>query len=371
MSAEHLIQSNIDDTVTQMKFYPSENFNILATGGWDKQIRIFNINAKITSISNILDNDEKAEISSEFKTSIQHQSPILTLDWLYNSDKIITGCGDGSVNIVDFQKNNLQKIGQHNSLVKEVISYKEMPNIIFSGGCDGAVNIWDIRSNGINPIQSCQLKNKVFSMCLGGNLLVVSLSQCVSGYFNLSNLQKGKFSPEILYMSLLKDPLTRVSMLKNNIGYIQGCIGGRVTVKYIDLYKKLVIDENKALKDENDFSFKCHRDFSYGNDTAKLYPINDICVNPKYGSVCTVGGDGQYSLWNIEKQSKIGERYNLNIVTNNDKTPLTACCYNQCGNILAFSSGYDWSLGIREASKYRPPRIHVRFLTKNLRNKSD
>ena len=49
----------------------------------------------------------------------------------------------------------------------------------------------------------------------------------------------------------------------------------------------------------NSFSFKCHR------VDKDVYPINDVVFSPTFSTLASVGADGTYSIWNIERHTKI------------------------------------------------------------------
>ena len=102
-----------------------------------------------------------------------------------------------------------------------------------------------------------------------------------------------------------------------------------------------------------------------GNNIIYTYPINDIAVNPFYGTICTAGGDGNFTIWDLEKRRRIIEKKNLE-----DKTPLTACEYNKMGDLLVYASGYDWSKGAQYAHLYPRPKIYVHYVKKNERKSS-
>ena len=43
-----------------------------------------------------------------------------------------------------------------------------------------------------------------------------------------------------------------------------------------------------------------------GNDkVVQAHQINDMSVNPVYGSVATAGGNGAYTIWDIGQKSRI------------------------------------------------------------------
>ena len=357
MKEDHLIPVLIDDSISCLRFFPSNEINYLASGGWDSKLRLFEIQYQIINQSY---NSEKVQINSKQINICQHKSPILSMAWLGNSGVIITGCVDGSVNYVDNQKNIFNKIGQHDNGCKEVL-YLDNYNVIMTGGWDGKLNIWDLRSQ--KPLCSYQFKNKIYTMSCGKNLLVVGLSELVMAYFNLQNLQKNIFKPESFFNSHLKEQTKKVVVFNNDTGFIEGSIEGRVAIKFINLnYPPNINKDTNCLQNEKDFAFRCHREVK--NGVCYVYPINDISINPIYGSVCTAGGDGKYSIWDLQDKSRINDRENID-----DNCPLTACNYNSIGNLLAYSSGYDWCKGAEYAKDYSRPKIFIHYLQNNHRNK--
>ena len=358
MNEDHLIPVLIDDSISCLKFFPSKEINYLSSGGWDSKLRLFEIQYQIINQSYLY---EKVQIDSKQINICQHKSPILSMAWLGNSGAIITGCVDGSVNYVDIQKNSFNKIGQHNNGCKEVL-YLDNYNLIMTGGWDGKLNVWDFRSP--DPICSYQFNNKIYTMSCGNNLLVLGLSELVMAYFNLQNLQKNIFKPELFFYSHLREQTRKVAAFNNDTGFIEGSIEGRVAVKFINLnFTPNINKDTNCIQSEKDFAFRCHRDIK--NGICYVYPINDICINPIYGSVCTAGGDAKYSIWDLQDKSKINERENVD-----DKCPLTSCNYNSVGNLLAYASGYDWSKGAEYAKEYIRPKIFIHYLQNNHRKKN-
>ena len=357
---DHKIPVLIEDTVQNLKFFPSKNIDYLASGGWDSTLRLYEINYRIMS-QNL--NADIVELSSEQKDVCKHQSPILSLTWKGNSGALYTGCVDGSINYVDCQKNNFIKIGGHQSGCKEVL-YLDNYDALLTGGWDGALKLWDLRSK--DPIMTYQFFNKIYSMSYKKNLLVLSMSENTMAYFNLDNLQKNKFEPELIYSSHTKAHIRKVLVRNEGNGYLEGSSEGRIAIKYISFYLKPTIigDDNYGINTDKDFAFKCHRELKTIDNikTVQVFPINDMCINPAYGSVISVGGDGKYCVWDIIEKSRIHERKNFD-----DKTPLTACDCNLNGNLLAYSSGYDWSRGAQFAHLYTRPKIFIHYLQLNER----
>ena len=357
MSQDHLIPVLIDDSISCLGFFPSKEINYLSSGGWDSKLRLFEIKYQTINQSYFYEN---IQIDSKQINICQQKSPILSMDWLGNSGAILTGCVDGSVNYVDNQKNIFNKIGQHNYGCKEVL-YIDNYNLVMTGGWDGKLNIWDLRSQ--NPVISYQFKNKIYTMSYKNNLLVVGLSELVMAYFNLQKLQKNIFQPELIFKSSLKEQTKKVEVINDASGFVQSSIEGKVAVKYLSLNSLPQTNKDTfCIENENDFSFRCHREVK--NNTCNIYAINDISINPVFNSVCTCGGDGKYCIWDLQARIRIKERENFN-----DNCPLTACCFNPKGNLLVYSSGYDWSKGADSAKYFSRPKIFIHYLKNNERKK--
>ena len=356
---DHLIQVSIEDTVQCLSFFPAKNIDFLASGGWDSKLRLFEINYQTVSQNST---EEIVNINSTQKNECKHQSPILSLVWKGTSGGLFTGCTDGSINYIDCQKNIFTKLGEHQGGCKSVL-YEDNYNILLTGGWDGALKLWDLRSN--NPIISYQFYNKIYSMSYSKNLLVVALSENVMAYFNLDKLRENKFEPELIYSSHTSGHIKKILVLNEGNCYLEGSSEGRIAVKYINFYKKPVLNgENCGIQTEEDFAFKCHREIKTigNNKVVQVYPINDMSVNPVYGSVASAGGNGKFTIWDINRKSRIYDRNNCD-----DKTPLTAIEYNNDGTLLAYASGYDWSRGSQYANLYSRPKIYIHYVQRNER----
>ena len=254
-------------------------------------------------------------------------------------------------------KKNSTTIGNHKFACKEVI-YHQNYNILLTGGWDGIINIFDLRSSG--PILSYQFENKVYSMSCVKDLLVVGLSELKIGYFNLAQLQNRQFQPEITFESHLKYQTRRVCCFTEGNGFAEGSIEGRVAIKYVNLNTQPVLNDQHCISSNEDFAFRCHRNTSV--NPPLVYPVNDIAFNPVYGTFATVGGDGAYIFWDKDAKSRLKQGSTL------DKAPITACDYSGSGDIFAYAIGYDWSKGASEYGKYQT-KIGIRYLVDNEKKK--
>lgn len=64
--------------------------------------------------------------------------------------------------------------------------------------------------------------------------------------------------------------------------------------------------------------------------------MNAISFHPVHGTLATVGSDGRFSFWDKDARTKLKTSEQLD-------QPITACCFNNNGNIFAYASSYDWS----------------------------
>lgn len=67
-----------------------------------------------------------------------------------------------------------------------------------------------------------------------------------------------------------------------------------------------------------------------------LFQVNAISFHPVHGTLATVGSDGRFSFWDKDARTKLKTSEQLD-------QPITACCFNNTGNIFAYASSYDWS----------------------------
>jgi len=345
-NGDYLINSVIDDTISSMKWYPNKDSFILATGGWDCKVRLFNINYQVNN------NGASANFNSSLALTSQFENPILSLAWIPDqSPNIVTGSTDGSISLIDLTQNKQSLIGKHDAGVKDVC-FLQGPNVVISGGWDNRVCFWDLRQPN-KPALFFDLGKKIYSMSLANHLLVVAMADRVLTYFNLSKLGGNNFGPELRFESHLKYQTRCVSAFPEANGYAIGSIEGRVAVKYINFNEvKPFNDEVKQMSHNDDFAFRCHRT---GDNNSDVYPVNAIAFNQTYGTFCTGGGDGQWMIWDKDSRTRLKQGGFTN------KAAITALDYSFNGDILAFAGGYDWSKGYAYENCY-PPKIGLHYL---------
>jgi mRNA export factor len=219
-------------------------------------------------------------------------------------------------------------------------------NVLLSGGWDGKLNLWDLRSP--NPALSCDMGKRVYTMSLSFPLLVVGFSDRYVSYFNMNKVGQ-TFQPEATFESHLKYQTRRIATFPERDGYAIGSIEGRVAIKYVDLNRQPEINqESKSMNSKDDFAFRCHR------NNEEVYPVNDIAFNPLHGTFCTGGGDGTWIIWDKDSRSRLKQG------TIQNKAPITALDYSSNGDLLAYASGYDWAKGVAYENTFQP-KLSIHF----------
>ena len=347
-TTDYFIPEAPDDSVSMMRFYPSPQNNLLATGGWDCKVRLWEIQyQQMIGSSNCKDNARSSLTYGEML-----ENPILSIAWQGTNPAILAGCADGSIYLLDVQKKTKNLLGRHDAGCKDMI-YNPQLNILISGGWDNYLKVWDFRSN--NPVITRQESGRIFSMSNVNNLLVVAMNDRNISYYNLTKLQQsGQLIPDVQCKSQLKYQTRRVCCFTEGDGYAIGSIEGRCAIKYVNLGEAPQINkETGATTTKEDFTFKCHKTDA---SMPEVFPVNDIAFNPRHGTFGTVGGDGIYAIWDKQSRSK------LRFASLTSKSPITACDYSSNGDLFAYAAGYDWAKGSSGDGQFKP-RIGIRVLT--------
>lgn len=346
---DYMIPDPIDDTIQSVKFSQNKQaMNILASGGWDAKLRIWEVNYAATGNS--------CQFNSKLVYTTSSPEPILSLCWQPDSVNLFSSSTDGNITCHNLTNFSSTVIGKHEQGVKELCWMNNL-NLLVSGGWDGKISVWDLKSN--NPIATYDTGKKVYSMSCNFPLLIAALSEKLICYFNLNKIQQTGFFPEAIFESHLKYQTRAISVFTEANGYAIGSIEGRVAIKYVDVNKVPEINpETKQMNHQEDFAFRCHR----VGDPADVFPVNSIAFNPVYGTFCTGGGDGTWLIWDKASKSRLKLGQFPSPQNNNVKLPITALDYSLNGDLLAYAGGYDWSKGIVGEGSF-PAKLGIHYCT--------
>lgn len=361
---DYKFTDQIDDTVQVLKFYPVAGQNILASGGWDCKLRIWNVQYQVNTNNmnsmyrtNHVQPPPEVNYMAPMISAQTFQNPILSLAWKANTSQVYVSDCEGGIFSHDVQTNQTTQIGSHKAGCKELAFHEtNQMSILISAGWDGFLNFWDLRQQ--NPVLSISMNKKIYSMSLSNNLLVIGMEKRMISYFNLLKLGGNNFVKEAEFESHLKYQTRCVAAFSQGCGYAIGSIEGRIAIKNIDFNKLPGIDQKtNIMTEQGDFAFRTHRS---GNNNSDVYAVNQIAFNKPYGTFASCGGDGTFFIW--DKNSKA----RLKIGQNEDKAPITAIDFSANGEILAYASGYDWSKGLNGENLHKP-RLGLHYLIEDER----
>ncbi|XP_051562646.1 mRNA export factor-like isoform X4 [Myxocyprinus asiaticus] len=276
------------------------------------------------------------------KAQQMHTGPVLDVCWSDDGSKVFTASCDKTAKMWDLNSNQATQIAQHDGPIR-TIHWIKAPNYscIMTGSWDKTLKFWDTRSP--NPMMSLQMPERCYCADVVYPMAVVATAERGLIVYQLEN-QPSEFRR---IDSPLKHQHRCVAIFKDKqnkpTGFALGSIEGRVAIHYIN-------PPNPA---KDNFTFKCHR--SNGTNTATpqdIYAVNAISFHPVHGTLATVGSDGRFSFWDKDARTKLKTSEQLD-------QPITACCFNNNGNIFAYASSYDWSKG---HEYYNPQKKNYIFL---------
>ena len=150
----------------------------------------------------------------------------------------------------------------------------------------------------------------------------------------IANLQEtlnsGKINPALAVASPLKYQTRHVEAFPWGDGYAVTSIEGRCGIKNIDF-------NNPQEKHKDDFNFWAHR-----KPDNTVFPVHQAAFNFKFNTFVTVGGDGQYYIWDKTNRKRLKTK-------EVSQVPMTACAMASDASMMAFALGYDWAAGCNKA----------------------
>mmetsp|Transcript_20985 Transcript_20985/g.30075 ORF Transcript_20985/g.30075 Transcript_20985/m.30075 type:complete len:366 (-) Transcript_20985:144-1241(-) len=292
---------------------------MLMATSWDCTVTCFEIQSNSQGQVNIVNRGQ-----------IRHDAPVLCSDISTDNITAFSGGCDGAVKMWNVTQGPTaaQTIGTHEQPVK-CLKYMADTKTLLTGSWDKTLKVWDLRQP--TPAATIQLSERVYCMDTKGQAVVSVTADKQVSVFNITSGSKfSEFQSPLVYQPRC------VSIFSNNLGFALGCIEGRIAIECFDelQYKKNQTGAtlNKPKGSEN-FAFKCHRD---QND---IFSVNAIAFHPK-NTFCSAGSDGVLSFWDKEARYKLSNFDQFKRVC-----PITDVKFNEMGNYLFYSLSYDWSRG--------------------------
>jgi len=305
--------SSGNDGVSSLIWSPVSNH--LVSTNWDGGVRCWEVQ------------EQGGQIRSMPKAQVNHenQSPVLCSCFSPDGSTVFSGGADKAVRMWNLAQaapssNGLsQQIGVHNSPVKS-IGFLKSTNLVVSGGWDKFLKFWDARQP--NPVGQIELPERCYDLDVRDGLLVVACA----GRHILAYDVAGQPREHSRRESPLKYQTRCIAAFPDQTGFAVGSIEGRVGIHYL-----------QKVQGKDSFAFKCHR-----QDT-NAFSVNAICFH-NVGTFATVGGDGVINFWDKDNKQRLKGCPAIN-------RTIPCANFNATGNLFAYASSYDWSMG---SSFYSP-----------------
>lgn len=289
------------DSISSLCFSPVGNF--LVATSWDNQVRCWEIQKQGNNVM------------SAPKAATSHEKPVLCSAWKEDGTVVFSGGCDNQVKMWQLASGGqAQTIGTHDQPVKEVAWIPQM-NLLVSGSWDKNLRYWDCRQQ--SPVHTQQLPDKCYALSVRHPLMVVGTADRNLVVFNLQN-------PQVEFRKIaspLKYQTRCVAAFPDQQGFLVGSIEGRVGVHHLD-------DGQQG----KNFTFKCHRE---GNE---IYSVNALNFHPGHGTFATSGSDGAFNFWDKDSKQRLKAMSRCN-------QPIPCSSFNNDGSIFAYAVSYDWSKG--------------------------
>lgn len=328
---EYKLNDPPTDLIQSIKFGQVDSRHLL-TASWDCSVRLYDINA------------------NQMRVSYNHGGPVL--DCAFQSNNWAWSAGaDRVLKRFDFQTQIGLTVGQHEDVIKSVEYIPEV-NLVATGSWDRHLKLWDPRSADSSrptPIHDAFLGEKVYSMGVSGDKLIIGTSERKIYIFDLRNMSSAQRE------SSLKYQIRCVKPFADQRGYVVASIEGRVAVEYMD--------NNPEIQKQR-YAFKCHRSKDQVSGIESVYPVNSVSFHQRYNTFATAGSDGFVSIWDGRNKKRLVQFHKY-------PTSIPSLCFSQDGSILAIASSH---LGTSEDTDQLrdipPDTIYIRRISDHeVRNK--
>jgi len=306
---DHSLGNSVgNDGISNVVWSPTANH--LVASSWDGSVRCWEVQEQGGQVRSM----PKAQVTHE------NQAPVLSACFSGDGSTVFSVGADNAVrmwNLAGAAPPNgvAQQIGVHNAPIKGV-GFLKSTGLVVSGGWDRLLKFWDCRQP--NPVGQLELPERVYSMDVRDNLLVVACA----GRHIISYEVAGQPREHSRKESPLKYQSRCVACFPDMTGFAVGSIEGRVGIHYL-----------QKVQGKDSFAFKCHR-----QDNTNVYSVNDICFNTVHGTFATVGADGVINFWDKDNKQRLKGFPAMS-------RTISSASFNAQGNLFAYTASYDWSKG--------------------------
>lgn len=298
-SHEIVLQQPPSDGITRVRFV--NDSHMLLVSSWDGTVRLYDTQQNV------------------FKEQYIHRAGVLDCTSSGRSHAYSGGM-DRRVVMHEWTTQTDILLGTHEKAVR-CVEYAQSQGLLFSGGWDGAVQVWDV--NTCQSIKTLSLPDRVYTMDVSANKLIVGCANRQIWVWDLANLS----TPAEKRQSSLKFQTRCIKLFPDETGFATASIEGRVAIDYFN-------------PDEQDrkYAFKCHRAPIDGVHT--VWPVNCIAFHP-IGTFATGGCDGFVNIWDGQNKKRICQLHKY-------PTSIASLDFSSDGEHLAIASSYTYEEGEKD-----------------------
>lgn len=219
-----------------------------------------------------------------------HACALLCASWTSSDNGILAGTLDGKLLYSAVRESTLSAyecVGVHSSgsAIRCVLPSPPSgsASLTATGGWDGHVRLWDVKSEA--AVASLSVGGKVF----GGSTCGPNGFVFITSERHVVILDTRKPS-ELLHdrpAGVFHYQLRSVSSPPDGKSYVVGGTDGRVAIDYFDM--------------QPTFSFRCHR------VDGLAFPVNCVRHSARTGAFATGGGDGHIAIWDGAARKRIAQ----------------------------------------------------------------
>lgn len=122
VSADVEIPDAFKDSISSLAFSPTAN--ILAVGGWDQQVRLYEIGQEITG-----------------RAAYVHNGPVLDVCWNTDGTKVVSAGGDNTARMMDVQSGIAAQVAMHQDTVMSVRWTEQHGGLLVTGSWDRTLKV--------------------------------------------------------------------------------------------------------------------------------------------------------------------------------------------------------------------------------------
>ncbi|KAJ3415587.1 mitotic spindle checkpoint protein Bub3 [Chytridiales sp. JEL 0842] len=306
------------DGISTVAFAPEDSAHLLVSS-WDNSVSLYDIH------------------NNQRRYKYTHKAAVLDAAFVSNTQAVSAGL-DKDLKLVDLHTTTEKTLGSHSDAIRVVLHNPGTQNII-TGSWDRSIKLWDPRTSSNPEVGQYPQPNKIFSMDVAHNKLVVAMAGRLVYIYDLRNMTETLQKRE----SSLKFMTRSVKCMPNGEGYASSSIEGRIAVEFFD-----PSEESQARK----YAFKCHREKLDGG-SENIYPVNALAFHPIHGTFASGGADGVVSVWDGFNKKRIKQYPKF-------PTGIASLAFSHDGQYMAVASSYTYEEGEKD---HPADQVFIRQLT--------